>query len=84
MQKMILAILTFIFCLLWAEVKVEKVLETTSIKEYNQWVKRNKARCRDLKLVYIQVNRPQNLSELHYHRGYIYSNIKMEVVDGYI
>jgi len=49
MQKMILAILTFIFCLLWADVKVEKVLETTSIKEYNQWVKRNKARYPGLK-----------------------------------
>jgi len=52
---MILAILTFIFCLLWADVKVEKVLETTSIKEYNQWVKRNKARYRGLKPIYITV-----------------------------
>ncbi|MEO0095223.1 MAG: hypothetical protein ABIL66_04950 [candidate division WOR-3 bacterium] len=54
MHRIILAIITFIFCLLWAEVKVEKVLETTSIKEYNQWVKRNKEKYPGLKLIYIQ------------------------------
>ncbi len=52
---MILAILTFISCLLWADVKVEKVLETTSIKEYNQWVKKNKARYPGLKPYYLKV-----------------------------
>ncbi|MGQ9818078.1 MAG: hypothetical protein ACUVQ3_09060, partial [bacterium] len=29
MRRLILALATFIFCSLWAEVKVEKVLETT-------------------------------------------------------
>ncbi|MCK4790391.1 MAG: hypothetical protein KAV87_42030 [Desulfobacteraceae bacterium] len=53
MRRTILLMLTFIFCLSWAEVKVEKVLETTSIKEYNQWVQRNKAKYPDLKSVLV-------------------------------
>ncbi|MCX7996035.1 MAG: hypothetical protein N3A65_09770, partial [candidate division WOR-3 bacterium] len=53
MRRIILAILTFIFCLLWAEVKVEKMLETTSIKEYNQWVTRNKAKYPELRPIYV-------------------------------
>ncbi|MGQ9847753.1 MAG: hypothetical protein ACUVQP_09700 [Bacteroidales bacterium] len=54
MRRFILALATFIFCSFWAEVNVEKVLETTSIKKYNQWVKKNKARYPGLKPVYIQ------------------------------
>jgi hypothetical protein len=42
MRKMILAILTFALCLSWAEVKVEKVLETTNTEKYNQWVVKNR------------------------------------------
>ena len=53
MRRMILATFVFIFSLSWAEVKVEKVLETTSIKEYNQWVKKNKARYPGLKRYYL-------------------------------
>ena len=49
MHRTILLMLTFIFCLSWADVKVEKVLETTSIKEYNQWVKKNRTRYPGLK-----------------------------------
>lgn len=49
MHRTILLMITFIFCLSWADVKVEKVLETTSIKEYNQWVKKNKAKYLRLK-----------------------------------
>jgi WD40 repeat protein len=55
MQRIILTIFTFIFCLSWAEVKVEKVLETTSIKEYNQWVKQNKAKYPGLRRYYLKV-----------------------------
>ena len=53
MRRMILATFVFIFSLSWAEVKVEKVLETTSIKEYNQWVKKNKAQYPGLKRYYL-------------------------------
>jgi len=54
MYRIILAMLVFIFCLSWAEVKVEKVLETTSIKGYNQWVKKNKAKYPDLEPILVQ------------------------------
>jgi len=54
MRRIILAILTFAFCHLWAEVKVEKVLETTSVKKYNQWVKKNKAKYPGLKPYYLK------------------------------
>ncbi|MGQ9702940.1 MAG: hypothetical protein ACUVQT_10905 [bacterium] len=54
MRRLILALATFIFCSLWAEVRVEKVLETTSIKEYNQWVKKNKAKYPGLKPYYLK------------------------------
>ncbi|MCK4250697.1 hypothetical protein KAX97_04590 [candidate division WOR-3 bacterium] len=54
MRRIIFAMFTFIFCLSWAEVKVEKVLETTSIKEYNQWVKQNKVKCPKLEPILIQ------------------------------
>ncbi len=54
MRRIILAIATFIFCLFGAEVRVEKVLETTSVKEYNQWVKKNRAKYPGLKPIYIQ------------------------------
>lgn len=54
MQRVILATLVFIFCLSWAEMKVEKVLETTSIKEYNQWVKKNRAKYPRLRPIFIQ------------------------------
>lgn len=56
MHKIVLAIFTFIFCLSWAEVKVEKVLETTSIKEYNQWVMANKTECPELEPILIQTS----------------------------
>lgn len=55
MAKVILTLLTFAFCLLRAEVKVEKVLETTSVKEYNQWVKMNKAKYPRLSPIYVTV-----------------------------
>ncbi len=54
MHRTILLMITFIFCLSWADVKVEKVLETTSIKEYNQWVQRNKAKYPDLEPILVQ------------------------------
>ena len=54
MRRMILATFVFIYFLSWAEVRVEKVLETTSIKEYNQWVKKNKTKYPRLKPIYIQ------------------------------
>jgi hypothetical protein len=55
MRKIIFIILAFALCFLWAEVKVEKVLETTSIKEYNQWVKKNKAKYPGLAPYYFKV-----------------------------
>ena len=53
MRRTIFAMFVFIFCLSWAEVKVEKVLETTSIKEYNQWVKRFKTEYPELRRIYV-------------------------------
>lgn len=60
MHRKILLMLTFIFCLSWTEVKVEKVLETTSIKEYNQWVKQNKVKCPTLKPELVLVKQTRN------------------------
>jgi len=54
MTRIIFAIFAFIFCSLWAEVRVEKIAEIKSIKEYNQWVKKNKAKYPGLKPIYIQ------------------------------
>jgi hypothetical protein len=55
MKRIILGALAFAVCLFWAEVKVEKVLETTSIKGYNQWVKKNKTRYPELRPYYLNV-----------------------------
>ncbi|MGQ9702028.1 MAG: WD40 repeat domain-containing protein [bacterium] len=56
MWRNFLLILISIFCFCWAEVKVEKVLETTSIKEYNQWVKKNKARYPGLEPILVRTS----------------------------
>lgn len=53
MHKIALLIFVVIVCLLWADVKVEKVLETTHVKEYNQWVKRFKTEYPELKRIYV-------------------------------
>ncbi len=54
MRKIIMAIFFLVFCLSWADVKVEKVLETTSIKEYNQWVKKNRVMYPELEPILVQ------------------------------
>jgi len=63
MRRIILTILTFIFCLSWAEVKVEKVLETTNIKEYNQWVKKNKGKYPELMPVYVNARQVEKMKD---------------------
>ena len=72
MPRIILAMFTFILCLSWAEVKVEKVLETTSIKEYNQWVKKNKAKYPGLNFIYVNAELEEKTKEgrrykIHYY-----------------
>lgn len=42
MLKTLIITLIIQICILWGEAKVEKVLETKSISEYNLWVKANK------------------------------------------
>jgi hypothetical protein len=50
----ILIIVSVSFSFLSAELKIEKVLETTSINEYNQWVKENKSKYPSLKPVLVK------------------------------
>lgn len=49
MRKVITLILTIIVCLAWADVSVKKILETKSIKKYNQWIDQHKDECPVLK-----------------------------------
>ncbi len=70
MKRLILAISAFFFCFSRAEVKVEKVLETTSIKEYNQWVKKNRARYPGLRPVYIKSIMIRRVKEKKLHKKY--------------
>jgi hypothetical protein len=55
MSRALLIIFSLIFNLLQAELRVEKVLETTTVKAYNQWIKANKENFPELKPTFIQV-----------------------------
>lgn len=72
MRKIVFAMFTFIFGLLWAEVKVEKILETTDVREYNQWVKENKAKYPGLNFIYVNAKIEKKTKEGRRYRIYYY------------
>ncbi len=89
MQRISLTILTFIFCLSWAEVRVEKVLETTSIKEYNQWVKKNKGKYPGLMPIYVNVKQVEKIEDGTYKYIIFYydeegKKRRSEEINGYV
>jgi len=59
--KLLFVIFLLIPIILPAQVKVEKVLETTSVAEYNRWVKENKEKYSGLKAVYINIENVENM-----------------------
>jgi hypothetical protein len=54
MLRVIILLFSISFSFLSAELKIEKVLETTSINEYNQWIKENKLKYPALKPVLVK------------------------------
>uniref|UniRef100_A0A7V3RGY1 WD40 repeat domain-containing protein n=1 Tax=candidate division WOR-3 bacterium TaxID=2052148 RepID=A0A7V3RGY1_UNCW3 len=87
MRKMIIVI-TFAVCFIWAEVKVEKVLETTSTEEYNQWIVKNKKCLPGLRPILVDVE-PQSIRGIEdtvnaEHKIYYYSDsgrlLKREII----
>ncbi|MGQ9535599.1 MAG: hypothetical protein ACUVTF_10295 [bacterium] len=88
MHRLILALATFIFCSLWVEVKVEKVLKTTNTEEYNQWVAKNKEKLPCLRPILVDVE-PYDIKDIKdtvnvEHKIYYYSEsgklLKKEVI----
>ena len=55
MRKTFTLILILVIYFAWGDIKIEKILETGNIEEYNQWVADNKTKHADLRPIYIQI-----------------------------
>ncbi|MEO0267692.1 MAG: hypothetical protein ABIM36_06100, partial [candidate division WOR-3 bacterium] len=54
-MKKVIFLISLLFFILKAEIKIEKVLDTESISEYNRWVKENKSKYPELEPIYFQI-----------------------------
>lgn len=54
-MKKVIFLISLLFFILKAEIKIEKVLVTESISEYNRWVKENKSKYPELEPIYFQI-----------------------------
>jgi hypothetical protein len=83
MRRIILVLICQVLCLMWADVKIEKVFQSSNTVEYNQWVAKHQKDLPCLKPILVDID-AYDIKDASdtlnvEHKIYYYSKIGMEI-----